>query len=87
MAALFALPYSRLIGTHLVAVYAISPLSPEIVGVKFVFTGDQVERNDPFVMISNHRNRLDWLFLWAWFLRFGRASHEKIVLKVCAPAR
>jgi lysocardiolipin and lysophospholipid acyltransferase len=51
-------------------------------GIKFVITGDAIAETDrQAVYISNHRTRLDWLFLWNYFF-FGRqTTHEKIILK------
>jgi 1-acyl-sn-glycerol-3-phosphate acyltransferase len=49
--------------------------------MKYVITGDVVPRDEACVMMCNHRNRLDWLFLWGWLFRFGRLWNEKIVLK------
>ena len=34
------------------------------------------------LVISNHRTRLDWMYLWCFFLRVDGLSALKIVLKV-----
>jgi lysocardiolipin and lysophospholipid acyltransferase len=53
-----------------------------VCGIRFVFWGDGVfPANDRSLIIMNHRTRLDWMFLWAWMLRFGRLKHMKIILK------
>uniref|UniRef100_A0A0N5AZV1 PlsC domain-containing protein n=1 Tax=Syphacia muris TaxID=451379 RepID=A0A0N5AZV1_9BILA len=52
-------------------------------GTKFYVTGDLIDRDQPGIMIMNHRTRLDWLFFWnalykmdPWLL-----TTEKILLK------
>ncbi|XP_063933884.1 lysocardiolipin acyltransferase 1-like isoform X1 [Zophobas morio] len=52
-----------------------------LAGVKYVFSGDYVPSMEKALIMSNHRNRLDWLFMWPWFARYGRLTNEKIVLK------
>ncbi|EGT46978.1 CBN-ACL-8 protein [Caenorhabditis brenneri] len=54
-----------------------------VFGVKFRVTGDLIDRNEPAILIMNHRTRLDWLFSWnalykmdPWLL-----TSEKISLK------
>jgi lysocardiolipin and lysophospholipid acyltransferase len=58
---------------------------PEILfGVQFKFCGESLpfqNRNEPTIIISNHRTRLDWLFLWSFLIRFGNLAQEKITLK------
>ncbi|UMM36063.1 hypothetical protein L5515_008391 [Caenorhabditis briggsae] len=54
-----------------------------VFGVKFRVTGDLIDRDEPAILIMNHRTRLDWLFSWnalykmdPWLL-----TSEKISLK------
>ncbi|CAB3396995.1 unnamed protein product [Caenorhabditis bovis] len=35
-----------------------------VFGVKFRVSGDLIRRDEPAILIMNHRTRLDWLFLW-----------------------
>uniref|UniRef100_A0A8R1EB39 PlsC domain-containing protein n=2 Tax=Caenorhabditis japonica TaxID=281687 RepID=A0A8R1EB39_CAEJA len=58
-----------------------------VFGVKLRVTGDLIDRNEPAILLMNHRTRLDWLFSWnalykmdPWLL-----TTEKISLK--APLR
>jgi len=51
-------------------------------GTKNYFYGQNFNlANDRCIVISNHRTRLDWMFLWMWILRFGRLRNYKIILK------
>jgi len=51
-------------------------------GMEIVITGDDtLSSEDAALVIANHRTRLDWFFLWSFFLRRGRLCNEKIVLK------
>src|SRR3989338_2205455 len=53
-----------------------------VLGVRVVISGDPLPASDRAALfISNHRARLDWLFLWNYFALNGRLLHEKIVLK------
>lgn len=53
-----------------------------VLGVRVVISGDPLPASDRAALfISNHRTRLDWLFLWNYFALNGRLLHEKIVLK------
>jgi len=57
-------------------------LLEQVYSTKIVLAGDiPPSNNERVVMISNHRTRLDWMFLWCWVLRCGNLAHEKIVLK------
>lgn len=38
-------------------------------------------KNESFIAISNHSNRLDWFFLWCFFVRYGNLKQERIVVK------
>ncbi|KNC82639.1 hypothetical protein SARC_05079 [Sphaeroforma arctica JP610] len=53
----------------------------QLCGLKFVFSGDEFVSTDACIVASNHRNRLDWLFLWGLFVRYGRLQYHKIMLK------
>lgn len=48
---------------------------PSLTGMHKTFTMVRPERA---VVICNHRTRLDWLFLWLWFYRFGRIEDLKV---------
>ena len=54
-------------------------------GVEFRFSGDWDEalahRGESAVVISNHNNRLDWMFLFSAFLRLDALVALKIILK------
>jgi lysocardiolipin and lysophospholipid acyltransferase len=59
----------------------------KIFGVKIYFAGDDLRnpnhyyKGEPAIIISNHRTRFDWMFVWSWFLRQGSLQHLKIILK------
>lgn len=44
-------------------------------------TGHRVPFGEAALIISNHRTRVDWMFLWCLCLRQGQLSGLKIVLK------
>jgi len=52
-------------------------------GIKMIFAGDLPlpSKGEVAVMISNHRTRLDWMFLWSFIAEWGSLEHEKIILK------
>jgi len=52
-------------------------------GTKIIITGDEVPKGkkERTLIITNHRTRLDWMFLWGFFLREGRLRNLKIVMK------
>uniref|UniRef100_A0A6B2L9T6 Phospholipid/glycerol acyltransferase domain-containing protein n=1 Tax=Arcella intermedia TaxID=1963864 RepID=A0A6B2L9T6_9EUKA len=52
-----------------------------VMGTKVVIEGDTLKKGEKVLIISNHRTRLDWMFLWGFFLREGRLRNLKIVLK------
>lgn len=57
-------------------------LYERLYGVRIVLAGDFDPRDKrPSLIISNHRTRFDWMFLWSYFLRTGTLHHEKIILK------
>eukprot|EP01128_Nolandella_sp_AFSM9_P010961 TRINITY_DN7677_c0_g1_i1.p1 TRINITY_DN7677_c0_g1~~TRINITY_DN7677_c0_g1_i1.p1 ORF type:complete len:373 (-),score=71.49 TRINITY_DN7677_c0_g1_i1:97-1215(-) len=58
-------------------------LIEKVMGTRLVVTGDSLNqyKNDRALVISNHRTRLDWMFLWSFFLREGRLQNLKIVMK------
>jgi len=50
--------------------------------MKFVITGHVPKNPDEtMIMLSNHRTRTDWLFLWSLFVFRFNACHIKIALK------
>ncbi|KAI6189723.1 Acl-9 [Aphelenchoides bicaudatus] len=51
--------------------------------VKIYVTGDLIKRDEPSLIIMNHRTRLDWLFFWNCLYRMDPylLTQEKIVLK------
>lgn len=52
-------------------------------GTRFIITGDHIDPLDGALLIMNHRNRLDWNFLWAgmYYSSKPRAHKLKMVLK------
>jgi lysocardiolipin and lysophospholipid acyltransferase len=53
-----------------------------VFNIKFVVSGDEIRRKDhASVFLSNHRTRLDWMYLWSYFFHHGRLLNEKIALK------
>mmetsp|Transcript_24263 Transcript_24263/g.38271 ORF Transcript_24263/g.38271 Transcript_24263/m.38271 type:complete len:142 (+) Transcript_24263:3-428(+) len=50
-------------------------------GIKLKFDGDSLPFGENCLIISNHRTRIDWMFLWCLCLRYGQLSKLKIVLK------
>ena len=52
-------------------------------GIKVVLSGDVsvTDSDRACLFLSNHRTRLDWLFLWNYFFLQRRLLHQKIVLK------
>lgn len=53
-----------------------------VFGTRFVHSGDSISPSDRQALhISNHRTRLDWMFLWNWFWFQRRLANEKIMLK------
>lgn len=53
-------------------------------GVKMVVSGKDMDKwksDEPAIIIMNHRTRLDWMFFWAFMLRFGSLRRLKIILK------
>jgi lysocardiolipin and lysophospholipid acyltransferase len=61
----------------------VSSLVERMLGVEMVFSGDHVDvsKDRRVVVISNHRTRLDWMFLWSIFARYKMLTYLKIVLK------
>jgi len=52
-------------------------------GTKIILTGDNiVTRKERILVISNHRTRLDWMFLWGFFFYEGWLRHLKIIMKI-----
>jgi lysocardiolipin and lysophospholipid acyltransferase len=57
-------------------------------GIDFHVHGD---KSSPFpdffrkdrsvILISNHRSRIDWMFIWGLAIRMGKLAHLKIILK------
>ncbi len=65
-----------------------------LVGIMFQFWGVRFHLPNPtdiqlekmrntrnWIVVCNHPSRLDWLFLWSWWYRFGSLQHQKIILK------
>ncbi|GMT10615.1 hypothetical protein PFISCL1PPCAC_1912 [Pristionchus fissidentatus] len=54
-----------------------------VFGVHFHVSGDLIERDEPAIILMNHRTRLDWLFLWNALYRMDPwlLTTEKISLK------
>ena len=50
-------------------------------GVKVVVTGDALPPGERALIISNHRTRIDWLFLWCFAARLKMLSSYRVVLK------
>lgn len=52
-------------------------------GCRVVISGDAINPDDAAILIMNHRNRLDWFFLWAALLHATKppAHRCKFVLK------
>ena len=62
----------------------ISSLVERMLGVEMVFSGDHLDvmkKDRRVVFISNHRTRLDWMFLWSLFGRYRMLFYLRIVLK------
>ncbi|CAD6193829.1 unnamed protein product [Caenorhabditis auriculariae] len=56
---------------------------------KFFVTGDLIQRDEPAIILMNHRTRLDWLFLWnalykmdPWLLTTGKISLKAPLKKI-----
>jgi len=52
-----------------------------VMGTKLIFTGEGVVPGEKALYITNHRTRLDWMFLWGYFNKEGRLTDLKIVMK------
>lgn len=50
-------------------------------GVRMRFFGELPPRDEPALIMLNHRTELDWMMIWAFLARFGRLEHCKIILK------
>jgi len=50
-------------------------------GVKLILTGDSILPGDRVLILSNHRTRIDWMFLWCWAARFDLLSSYRVILK------
>ncbi|KAE9600070.1 hypothetical protein Lal_00046178 [Lupinus albus] len=48
---------------------------------KIVFSGDSIPMNERVLVIANHRNEVDWMFLWDLALRKGRIGCIKYIMK------
>jgi 1-acyl-sn-glycerol-3-phosphate acyltransferase len=57
------------------ATRAVRSLFTRGTGLHKSFTMVHAERA---LVICNHRTRLDWLFLWLWFFRFGQIEQLKV---------
>lgn len=54
-----------------------------LVGCRIWISGDDIDPSEGSIIIMNHRNRLDWFFLWAAMLHGTKppAHRCKFVLK------
>jgi lysocardiolipin and lysophospholipid acyltransferase len=53
-----------------------------VLGCRPVLSGDNLTRvGERALIISNHRTRLDWMFLWGWIPHEGRNTNLKLMLK------
>ena len=53
-----------------------------VAGVHIAATGDALAASDKrIIIICNHNNRLDWMFLWCLAARVGGIATLKIALK------
>lgn len=50
-------------------------------GVRIVITGDRLPPHERALVISNHRTRVDWMWMWCAFCRFGLIASYRVVLK------
>ncbi len=50
-------------------------------GVKIILTGDTLLPGDRVLILSNHRTRIDWMFLWCWAARLDLLSSYRVILK------
>lgn len=50
-------------------------------GVKIILTGDSLLPGDRVLILSNHRTRIDWMFLWCWAARLDLLSSYRVILK------
>lgn len=56
-------------------------LLEKVGGVKLILTGDSILPGDRVLILSNHRTRIDWMFLWCWAARFDLLSSYRVILK------
>ncbi|XP_035711163.1 lysocardiolipin acyltransferase 1-like [Folsomia candida] len=52
-----------------------------MMGCRICLSGDEIDPAESAIIIMNHRNRLDWFFLWAALLHGCPAHRCKFVLK------
>ncbi|CAG7825803.1 unnamed protein product, partial [Allacma fusca] len=54
-----------------------------VIGCRVHLSGDSIRPEDGAILLMNHRNRLDWFFLWAALLHGVKppAHRSKFVLK------
>ena len=88
LAVIIFLPFSRTIYRAVVDMVEwmwitnASALIELVAGVQITVTGDSLLTGDKHILvICNHNNRLDWMFLWCLAARLGLCSSLKIVLK------
>eukprot|EP00953_Heterococcus_sp_UTEX-ZZ885_P014109 8032-Heterococcus_DN1.PRE.2 len=52
-----------------------------LLGVKVRIYGDELPKGERALILSNHRTRVDWMFLWCLCMRTEQLSKLRIVLK------
>lgn len=64
-------------------IFFIQCLLEIMMGCRVVISGDDINPDDGAILIMNHRNRLDWFFLWSALLHATKppAHRCKFVLK------
>ncbi|KAL8160578.1 hypothetical protein V2J09_002115 [Rumex salicifolius] len=80
---LFSIHYSRkMTSMFLGAWLALWPfLFEKINGIRVVFSGETLPRENRVLLIANHRTEVDWMYLWDLALRKGNLGYFKYVLK------
>ena len=60
----------------------ISSLVERMLGVEMVFSGDHldvIQKDRRVLFLSNHRTRLDWMFLWSLFARYQMLFYLSLI--------
>jgi lysocardiolipin and lysophospholipid acyltransferase len=50
-------------------------------GVRIHVTGDALQPNETVMLLSNHRTRVDWMFMWCLAARLQRLPSYRVILK------